>query len=311
MGIYYSLYEWYNPLWLSDKKRFVAEHLVPQFKDVVDHAKPSIIFTDGEWEIPSEEWRSPELLSWLFNESPVKDEVVVNDRWGKETRHLHGGYYTTEYTSGMQEAGHVWEENRGMGFSYGYNRNETLRDYHTARELILMLADIVSRGGNLLLDIGPRADGRIPVVMEERLTQIGDWLSRNGEAIYGTRPWKDTRQWSAGKVPEMKSSRFSTPYDIGQLVDAPPAGSAKVEVFFTSKGKTVYALLPRWPETGRIKIKDLPIDEGARVLLLETAEPIKIERDGTSIDVILPQGLKPNTRPSDLYALKIEGVRTF
>ena len=59
MGIYYSLYEWYNPLWLSDKKRYVAEHMIPQFKDVVTHAKPSIIFSDGEWELPSEEWRSP------------------------------------------------------------------------------------------------------------------------------------------------------------------------------------------------------------------------------------------------------------
>ena len=50
MGIYYSLYEWYNPLWLTDKKRYVAEHMFPQFKDAVTHLKPSIIFSDGEWE---------------------------------------------------------------------------------------------------------------------------------------------------------------------------------------------------------------------------------------------------------------------
>ena len=104
MGIYYSLYEWYNPLWLTDKPRYVSEHLMPQFKDVVNHAKPAIIFSDGEWELTSAEWRSPELLAWLFNESPVRDEVVVDDRWGKDTRHKHGGYYTTEYTSGMQQA---------------------------------------------------------------------------------------------------------------------------------------------------------------------------------------------------------------
>ena len=82
---------------------------------------------------------------------------------------------------------HAWEESRGMGFSYGYNRAETLKDYRTGRELILMLVDLVSRGGNLLLDIGPTADGRIPVIMEERLYQMGDWLKINGEAIYGTR----------------------------------------------------------------------------------------------------------------------------
>src|SRR5438552_14198636 len=160
MGIYYSLYEWYNPLWLSDRKRYVAEHLFPQFKDVVTHTRPSIIFSDGEWDLPSDEWHSPELLAWLFNESPVRDEVVIDDRWGKDTRHKHGGYYTTEYTSGLQRSQHAWEESRGMGFSYGYNRMETWNDYHTNRELLLMLIDIVSRGGNLLLDIGPTADGR-------------------------------------------------------------------------------------------------------------------------------------------------------
>ena len=72
MGIYYSLYEWYNPLYLSDKPRYVAEHMMPQFKDVVTRYKPSIIFSDGEWDLPSSEWRSPELLAWLFNESPAK-----------------------------------------------------------------------------------------------------------------------------------------------------------------------------------------------------------------------------------------------
>ena len=80
-----------------------------------------------------------------------------------------------------------------MGFSYGYNRAERLDHYRTGRELVIMLVDLVSRGGNLLLDIGPDADGTIPVVMEERLVQIGDWLQdqRRGdlrdEAVEGRR----------------------------------------------------------------------------------------------------------------------------
>ena len=80
----------------------------------------------------------------------------------------------------------VWEENRGIGHSYGYNRNEQLDDYKSSHDLILMLVDVVSRGGNLLLDIGPTADGRIPVIMQQRLIDIGNWLDLNGEAIYGT-----------------------------------------------------------------------------------------------------------------------------
>ena len=62
-----------------------------------------------------------------------------------------------------------------------------------------MLIDIVSRGGNLLLDIGPTADGRIPVVMEERLVQIGNWLNPNGEAIYGTHALPRSRAVERGK----------------------------------------------------------------------------------------------------------------
>ncbi len=101
MGIYYSLYEWFNPLYTADPAMYVREHMIPQFKDVVTKYAPAIIFTDGEWDHPDTLWRSPEVLAWLFNESPCKDEVVVNDRWGKETRHKHGGYYTTEYGAGL------------------------------------------------------------------------------------------------------------------------------------------------------------------------------------------------------------------
>jgi len=267
MGIYYSLYEWYNPMWLYDKPRYVAEHMHPQFKDVVTRYAPSIIFSDGEWEATSAEWRAPELLAWLFNESPSKDEVVIDDRWGKDTRHKHGGYYTTEYTAGMAETNHPWEESRGMGYSYGYNRGERVEHYRTGRELVLMLVDLVSRGGNLLLDIGPTADGRIPVIMEERLLQMGNWLAVNGEAIYGTRPWTQTRQWTPGEQPKVEyNQEFMTPYDVAKLAEAPAGGKAAIEAFFTSKGDTVYAILPRW--TREFTVKGLDAAKVKSVALL-------------------------------------------
>lgn len=308
MGIYYSLYEWYNPLWLSDKKRYVIEHLFPQFKDVVTHAQPAIIFSDGEWELTSAEWRSPELLAWLLNESPVADHVVIDDRWGKDTRHKHGGYFTTEYTSGMQQSGHPWEESRGMGFSYGYNRMETLNDYHTTRELLLMLIDIVSRGGNLLLDIGPTADGRIPVIMEERLIEMGRWLQANAEAIYGTHALARSRQWSAGTVPHFDVKEFNAAYDITQIVDSPPAGYARVDAFFTAKLDAIYALLPRLSES-QIAFENFSASTGAKVTFLEFGDELKWRGEGNHLRVEVPEPVRLKLPRREIYTLKMTGIR--
>jgi len=276
--------------------------MTPQFKDVVTRYKPDIIFGDGEWDLTSAEWHTPELLAWLFNESPVKDTVVINDRWGKDTRHKHGGYWTTEYTPGMADLDHPWEESRGMGFSYGYNRAERLDDYHSSRELLIMLVDLVSRGGNLLLDIGPSADGTIPVIMEERLIQMGNWLKINGDAIYGTRPWKTSRQWSAGEVPKIDYNKeFETAYDVTKLASKPEAGKASIEAFFTSKGNNVYAILPRWPG-GIFKVKDLT---GVKsVTLLGSSTPVKFTAANGVISVQLPE-LSEELRPQPAWVLKL------
>ncbi len=192
MGFYFSLYEWFNPIYRSDPERYVEQHMLPQLKDLVLRYEPDIVWPDGEWDHPDTLWRSAEFLAWLYNESPVRDRVVVNDRWGKGCRSKHGGFYTTEYghVGWGQDLGdrHKWEECRGIGKSFGYNRNEEIDDYMTPRDLIRMLISICNGGGNLLLDIGPTADGRIPVIMEQRLLAMGDWLREHGEAIYGTGP---------------------------------------------------------------------------------------------------------------------------
>jgi alpha-L-fucosidase len=307
MGYYYSLYEWYNPVWLTDKRRYVDQHVFPQFKDLVTRYRPSIIFSDGEWDLPSAEWRSPELLAWLFNESPVRGEVVINDRWGSDSRHRHGGYWTTEYTPGMSGLDHPWEESRGMGFSYGYNRAERLDHYRTGRELVIMLVDLVSRGGNLLLDIGPNADGTIPVVMEDRLVQIGSWLKVNGEAIYGTRPWKATRQWSAGEVPKVDYNKeYEAAYDVTKLAGRPEPGKAAIEAFFTSKGSDVYAILPRWPGR-RFVVKDVPGVTG--VTLLGGDAPLKFASVAGGISIELPD-LPEALLAQPAWVLQIRGRAT-
>lgn len=80
MGFYYSLYEWNHPLYHSDVDRYVSEHMLPQLKDLVMRYSPEVVWSDGEWEHPSSTWKSEEFLAWLYNDSPVRETVVVNDR---------------------------------------------------------------------------------------------------------------------------------------------------------------------------------------------------------------------------------------
>ena len=205
-GFYYSLLEYANPLY--PKKRngrngaatlpmrdWARRMNLPQMKELVENYKADIIWPDGEWDWPAEDQCSEEFLAWLYNESSVRETVVVNDRWGKGCRGHHGGHYTTEYGNadeGVAQEGdyvHPWEECRGIGHSFGYNRYETTADYMSREKCIETLIGVVSRGGNLLLNVGPTADGRIPAIMEDRLLAIGRWLEANGEAIYGTTRW--------------------------------------------------------------------------------------------------------------------------
>jgi len=286
MGIYFSLYEWFNPLWKIDRKRYVAEHMIPQFKDVVSRYSPSLIFSDGEWDMPDSDWKSPELLAWLFNESPSKGDVIVNDRWGKGIRHNHGGYYTTEYGAGMKDSTHPWEENRGIGYSYGYNRNEPLSNYRSSQELILMLIDLVSRGGNLLLDVGPTGDGRIPMIMQSRLIEIGDWLKVNGEAIYGSRPWKQNAQWSQGQRSAQEYKEYKSDYKLMESIGKPGKGKAVIEAFLTTKPDVLYAITPGWP--GRqLVLRDVDPVDNTTVTMLGLERALAWKKEGSNITIDL------------------------
>ncbi|HEU4778443.1 MAG TPA: alpha-L-fucosidase [Steroidobacteraceae bacterium] len=310
MGFYFSLYEWFNPLWLSgDVDTYVERHLFPQFKDLVTRYSPSIIFSDGEWEQPSEKWRAPELLAWLFNASAVGKRVVVNDRWGGESRHRHGGYYTTEYGAGLPGASHAWEENRGLGHSYGFNRNEDLADYASGTRLLLTLIDTVSRGGNLLLNVGPTADGRIPVVMQDRLAFLGEWLKHNGEAIYATRTFRDGAQWTAGRRQEVDTStNYRARYDVDTLTLRPAPGDARKEILFTRKGGVLYAILPRYP-AGKLTVRDLRMAKGARVSLLGSRHTNIAWRQASKDLVVAVPVIEDGELPfAGPRVLKIEGA---
>ena len=280
MGFYYSLYEWHNPLYKNDVDKYVDEHMIPQMKDLVNRYHPEVIWADGEWDYPSEKWKSVDFLAWLYNESPVKETVVVNDRWGEETRGKHGGYYTTEYDLVHEgnvkdkHIAHPWEECRGIGHSFGYNRNENLGDYSTSEELIHLLIEKVAMGGNLLLNVGPTADGLIPVIMQQRLVDMGNWLKVNGEAIYETSTWK-----IANKQPD-------------------------ISAYFTTKENDLYVICTKFPAKP-ITVKG--VSEKSSVSLLGSDVKIKYTQSGKNI-IIAPPELTPANSPCNYaWVFKIAG----
>lgn len=189
MGFYYSLPEWSNPLhrWTLDPDdsigRYVDDYMIPQFKDLVSRYRPDAIFADGDWDFTPEQLHSTELIAWYYN--TVGPDAIVNDRWGQGTPH---GFKTPEYSAGIDVTDRPWAECRGIGRSFGLNRNEDLDNYLTSTALIQHFCELVALGGGLTLNVGPAADGHIPLIQQERLRDLGRWLKVNGEAIYGSRP---------------------------------------------------------------------------------------------------------------------------
>ena len=277
-GFYYSLFEWEHPDYPDNVVRYVNDYVLPQFKDVVQRYKPAIIFSDGEWEQNSKTWRSEEFLAWLYNESDAPKDVVVNDRWGGETRFKHGGYYSTEYDPNSDSVNEEfirrgWEECRGIGRSFGYNRNEGLKDYNTSEELIRLLVDIVSRGGNLLLNIGPKADGTIPEIMVDRLEDIGEWLGKNGSAIYGTTVNRTLR-------------------------------SGKAKFTLSKDRKTLYAFLNRIPEK-ELTLKGVQGTGKERIKLLGTDKEFNWRNRRDKLVIDIPKNFHETLGMSPVYVFEI------
>jgi len=296
VGLYFSLREWDNPLYTEElMPLYLDRHFYPQLKDLIHRFQPDLIWSDGPDAYDEDIWRTKDFLSWLYSESEIRDSVVVNDRWAKFKDKKHGDYLTSEYSATETSHSKPWEECRGIGLSFGYNRNEDLEDYATPEALIFTLSKIVSRGGNLLLNIGPRADGKIPPIMQERLLQIGEWLHVNGEAIYGTTPCRQTVQWSEGKRDWKPTGKY---YVHGNAIlkqtIAPEPGYAVQEAFFTRKGDSVYAILTSYRDT--FVLKNRKASPKTVIKLLGYDKPLKWEQNGSDIVIHLPR-LLPNEMP--------------
>ncbi|XP_022080494.1 alpha-L-fucosidase-like [Acanthaster planci] len=231
-GLYHSLFEWFNPLYLQDKKggfkaqEYVRDVALPELYEIIENYKPDVLWSDGDWEATADYWNSTEFLAWLYNSSPVNATVATNDRWGQGTSCKHGGYYTCHdrYNPGVLQK-HKWENAMTIDRkSWGFRREAVLADYYDMEYLTKTLAETISCGGNLLMNIGPTHDGRIVPIFEERLRQMGTWLKVNGEAVYSTKPW------------------------VAQNDTMTPG------VWYTTKEGPVYAIVLDWPANNELDL---------------------------------------------------------
>lgn len=248
-----------------------ADYADAHWRELIRRYDPTILWNDIGY---PEQADLARIVADFYNANP---EGLINNRFeiGKEgAPPRHHDFTTPEYSKMEAITDYKWETCRGLGYSFGYNRVET--DEHTIgeAELIHLLADIVSKNGNLLLNAGPMADGTIPELQASRLRALGRWLGRNGEAIYGTRPWDRP---------------------TGETADGIP-------VRFTSKGGALYAILLGQPKSNQVRLEVGAVAEGAAVSVLgENAAP-----DATYSDGQLTVTLAAPLPAAPAYALRIE-----
>jgi len=291
MGLYHSLYEWFNPLYMADENNngsttvYVDEILQPQLRDIVNRYKPDVIWSDGDWTMSDTYWKSKEFLAWLYNDSPVRDTVVTNDRWGKNDMCQHGGYLTCadSYNPGVLQP-RKWENCLPVdSLSWGYARNNGIGDYRTIAQLLEQLVSTVACNGNLLLNVGPTSDGMIAPIFEERLLQIGTWLEINGEAIYKTKPWKTQNDTSSVWYTAPKSS-----------------------------SNTAYAIFVAWPSDGVVRLtKAVPQSSNMVAQLLGYNGNLLWKQNGNNLAIVLPDTINMSEvlRTQSAGTIKLIGVQ--
>lgn len=196
-GLYFSLSDWhhsdYPPFTEADKPytamrwprpspeqwdRYI-EFMHGQVRELLtNYGRIDLLWFDGGWERPPEQWRGKELVEMI---RALQPEIVINDRLPG-----FGDYETPEQFVPPQPPEKPWEVCLTMNESWGYNPVDVR--YKSSLEIIHTLCEIAGRGGRLLLNVSPTGDGRLPPEQVERLDDVAKWMAVNGEAITGTAP---------------------------------------------------------------------------------------------------------------------------
>jgi alpha-L-fucosidase len=268
--------------WLPPSQAFVDDWLA-RSTELVDKYKPELIYLDWWTSAPSFEPDLRKLAAYYYDRSK---------QWGQGPALAYKGFNFPpaaalfDIERGKLDALRLspWQTDTSVSVhSWGYAQDD---EYRTADSLVKDLVDVVSKNGNLLLNVGPRADGTIPEEAQKVLLQMGAWLDVNGEAIYDSRPWKyygegPTRSATGEKTEQV--AKHWTPQDIR----------------FTTHDDMLYAIGLARPHDGEVLIKTLyrdspymtqaPLD----VQLLGAREPVRWRQDATGLHVTIPVSADP------------------
>jgi alpha-L-fucosidase len=229
------------------------------WRELIDRYEPDVLWNDIGYPAAAD-------LDGLFDAYYERvPHGVVNDRFdflGVHAGTAHADFTTPEYSTAHEPGGRKWESTRGLGPSFGFNREERDEDLLPSDGIVRLLAEVVSGGGNLLLNVGPAAGGTIPWMQATRLLSTGWWLRENGPAVYGTR--------------------------------AGPAATVTAEglpVVGTEGNGARHLLVLGTPAGDRLELPALALDEGDIVELLGHGGPLRWERTGEGTSIELPVAL--------------------
>jgi alpha-L-fucosidase len=285
MGFYYSgALDWsWNPNPIKDGKSFVTngpsemeytQYANNHWYELIDKYDPIILWNDIGYPPNTNVY---EIFAYFYNKHP---DGIINDRWRQyhksEINHpkvRHWDFTTPEYQTMPKITHKKWESTRGIGYSFGYNKLETDEDYLKPDEIIHMFIDIVSKNGNLLLNVGPMADGTIPEPQERAILGLGKWLETNGEAIYGTRPWEKAEGKTTGDI----------------------------DLRFTQKNDVLYVHLLNKPQGKTVTILSVSLAQIQKIQMLGYKGDLNWKQDGVNLTVSLPEHIID----SAAYVLKI------
>lgn len=269
----------------KDFSKYFERKVKPQVTELLKQYGPvGVIWFDTPGVITKDQ--SEELFKLVRK---IQPDCIVNNRVGNGL----GDYEVSEQQIAVEASSKPWESCITMSSGWGFNRYDTA--WKTPELLVRQLVEIVSKGGNFLLNLGPKPDGTFPVQATERLATIGKWMKVNQEAIYGTQPWNVTSEKVSSKTlsgPAMHDA-FA---DITSKVILP-------DIYFTSKGKTVYVFARSW-SSSVVDVQSLAKGKYAikSIKLLGAVDQVKWNQSNDALQITMP-AQKPGGVP--VYVFKV------